>query len=233
MERIARFGAWLGKNVDGFIALLLAVGIGVVGLLDESIGKRPQRTDDRVRDPPRAGAADHGHPARPLAAGAGRDGDQGELHQHRGASRPAGAAGGGGRRGRESAAGPVGRARAQRRRGDRQGARRGPRGDRPLDLQGRHGHLLPRGDAARVRRGGPEGAARAADAPGDPRPGQRAGLRGLRPLPAVDVAGAGRHGTRSGRPIAPARSPTPPSWRAAGTTSGSACWRSTSGCRPR
>ncbi|WP_371779271.1 hypothetical protein [Streptosporangium subroseum] len=37
MGRIARFGAWLGKNVDGFIALLLAVGVGVVGLLDNQI----------------------------------------------------------------------------------------------------------------------------------------------------------------------------------------------------
>ncbi|MFC7643363.1 hypothetical protein ACFQX6_22920 [Streptosporangium lutulentum] len=37
MGRIARFGAWLGKNVDGFIALLLAVGVGVVGLVDDQI----------------------------------------------------------------------------------------------------------------------------------------------------------------------------------------------------
>ncbi|WP_406316845.1 hypothetical protein OHA77_06565 [Streptosporangium sp. NBC_01639] len=39
MGRMARFGAWLGKNIDGFVALLLAVGVGVVGLLDDSIDK--------------------------------------------------------------------------------------------------------------------------------------------------------------------------------------------------
>ncbi len=37
--RLARFGVWLGKNVDGFVALLLAAGVGVVGLLDDQIGK--------------------------------------------------------------------------------------------------------------------------------------------------------------------------------------------------
>ena len=44
MGRIARFGAWLGKNADGFIALLLAVGIGVVGLLDDSSPTASKRT---------------------------------------------------------------------------------------------------------------------------------------------------------------------------------------------
>ncbi|MFF0246916.1 hypothetical protein ACWEU6_23125 [Streptosporangium sandarakinum] len=39
MGRMARFGTWLGKNADGFIALLLAVGVGVVGLLDDAIDK--------------------------------------------------------------------------------------------------------------------------------------------------------------------------------------------------
>ncbi|GAA4231984.1 hypothetical protein GCM10023075_45160 [Streptosporangium album] len=35
MGRMARFG----KNIDGFVALLLAVGVGVVGLLDDTIDK--------------------------------------------------------------------------------------------------------------------------------------------------------------------------------------------------
>ncbi|MET8334865.1 hypothetical protein [Streptosporangium canum] len=232
MGRMARFGAWLGKNADGFIALLLAVGVGVVGLLDDSIDKalRDQVIEsgtllvlallttailrDRWRQEPVETAMREsfaGTSALPerlerlegVVSGAGRAlQDLSVVNVLNGAEE-------------------IAKAHAEARDGT----------DRWIFKGGTGTYLravtLPECVAAarRERRAlvmRLEIIAPATNGSARPTPASAGRCRRSRTAPG-----------RSGRPSAPARRLSGPSSPAAGTTSGSACWRSTSGCRPR